>query len=149
MTHTKANTSGPWLTVVYKGIQPGDEAEALIGHAKMSAASWSHALQDRDAAIEQALAAPVQEPVAWTVSGKITDWSKDFSAYQTKHYTRPVYTPPAQPAPVPLTDEQVDAATKAWFENDIVAGRNPFEKRMRAALAAAHGITDAPEKGQA
>jgi hypothetical protein len=38
---------------------------------------------------------PVQEPVAWTVSGKITDWSKDFSAYQTKHYTRPVYTPPA------------------------------------------------------
>jgi len=39
--------------------------------------------------------APVQEPVAWTVSGKITDWSKDFSAYQTKHYTRPVYTPPA------------------------------------------------------
>ena len=37
----------------------------------------------------------VQEPVAWTVSGKITDWSKDFSAYQTKHYTRPVYTPPA------------------------------------------------------
>ena len=53
-------------------------------------------------------------------------------------------TPPAQPAPVPLTDEQVDAATKAWFENDIVAGRNPFEKRMRAAFAAAHGIT----KGQ-
>jgi hypothetical protein len=48
--------------------------------------------------IEIALAAqpaPVQEPVAWTVSGKITDWSKDFSAYQTKHYTRPVYTPPA------------------------------------------------------
>jgi hypothetical protein len=42
--------------------------------------------------------APVQEPVAWTVSGKITDWSKDFSAYQTKHYTRPVYTPPAAPA---------------------------------------------------
>jgi hypothetical protein len=53
------------------------------------------------AAIKQARSAPVQEPVAWTVSGKITDWSKDFSAYQTKHYTRPVYTPPAaQPAPV-------------------------------------------------
>jgi hypothetical protein len=51
-------------------------------------------------------------------------------------------TPPA--APVPLTDEQVDSATKAWFENDIVAGRNPFRKRMRAAFAAAHGIT----KGQ-
>jgi hypothetical protein len=53
-------------------------------------------------------------------------------------------TPPA--APVPLTDEQVDAATKAWFENDIVAGRYPFRKRMRAAFAAAHRIT---EKGSA
>jgi hypothetical protein len=52
--------------------------------------------------------------------------------------------PAAQPA-VPLTDDQVDAATKAWFENDIVAGRYPFGKRMRAAFAAAHGIT---EKGQ-
>jgi hypothetical protein len=48
-------------------------------------------------------------------------------------------------APVPLTDDQVDAATKAWFENDIVAGRYPFRKRMRAAFAAAHGIT----KGEA
>jgi hypothetical protein len=48
--------------------------------------------------------------------------------------------PPA--APVPLTDDQVDAATKAWFENDIVAGRNPFRKRMRAAFAAAHKITE-------
>jgi hypothetical protein len=54
-------------------------------------------------AIKQARSAPyvasprVQEPVAWTVSGKITDWSKDFSAYQTKHYTRPVYTQPAAP----------------------------------------------------
>lgn len=52
-------------------------------------------LEVKIAAIKQARSAPVQEPVAWTVSGKITDWSKDFSAYQTKHYTRPVYTPPA------------------------------------------------------
>jgi hypothetical protein len=49
--------------------------------------------------------------------------------------------PAAQPA-VPLTDDQVDAATKAWFENDIVAGQNPFRKRMRAAFAAAHNITE-------
>lgn len=61
---TQTNTNGNWLTVVYKDIQPGDEAEALIGHAKMSAASWSHALQDRDAAIEQAFAAPTVQPVA-------------------------------------------------------------------------------------
>jgi hypothetical protein len=54
------------------------------------------------------------------------------------------YTTPAA-APVPLTDEQIDAATKAWFENDIGAWRYPFRKRMRAAFAAAHGITG---KGQ-
>jgi hypothetical protein len=62
-------------------------------------------------AIKQARSAPVQEPVAWTVSGKITDWSKDFSAYQTKHYTRPVYTPPAaQRQWVELTDEEIEKA---------------------------------------
>lgn len=50
-------------------------------------------------------------------------------------------TPPtAQPALKPLTNEQIDAAIKAWFETDIVAGRQPFTKRMRAAFAAAHGI---------
>jgi hypothetical protein len=40
-----------WLTVVYKDIKPGKEAEALILHPQMSAASWSHALNDRDAAL--------------------------------------------------------------------------------------------------
>lgn len=42
----------------------------------------------------------------------------------------------------PLTDEQIDAAIKAWFENEIVAGRQPFAKRMRAAIKAAHGIKE-------
>ena len=42
----------------------------------------------------------------------------------------------------PLTDEQIDAAVKAWFENEIVAGRQPFAKRMRAAIEAAHGIKE-------
>ena len=99
-------------------------------------------------------AALVQEPVAqWQkrhparTAGK---W-KNTNEHDAKWWRdnaqgwdiRALYTTP--PAPVPLTDEQVDSATKAWFENDIVAGRNPFGKRMRAAFAAAHGIT---EKGQ-
>ena len=42
----------------------------------------------------------------------------------------------------PLTDEQIDAGVKAWFENTIVAGRQPFAKRMRAAIEAAHGIKE-------
>jgi len=42
----------------------------------------------------------------------------------------------------PLTDEQIDAAIKAWFENEIVAGRQPFAKRMRAAIKAANSIKE-------
>ena len=76
-----------------------DEALKLaleaLEFAKDGKTGWTFLLPEAITAIKQALAAPVQEPVAWTVSGKITDWSKDFSAYQTKHYTRPVYTPPA------------------------------------------------------
>ena len=42
---------GKWLTVVYRDIQPGDEARAIGEHPKVSALSWSHALHDRDAAL--------------------------------------------------------------------------------------------------
>lgn len=43
--------SGNWLTVVYRDIQPGYEARAIVEHPKASALSWSHALHDRDAAL--------------------------------------------------------------------------------------------------
>lgn len=107
-------------------------------------------------AIKQALAASAQEPLFWyrpcldgmyegpvhnnSIGGKML---RDEKPDEWK----PLYTTPpaAQPA-VPLTDEQIDAAVKAWFENDISPGRQPFEKRMRAAIKAAHGIT---EKGGA
>ena len=42
---------GKWLTVVYRDIQPGDEARTIGEHPKVSALSWSHALHDRDAAL--------------------------------------------------------------------------------------------------
>ena len=51
-------------------------------------------------------------------------------------------SPPAQRKPP--TDEQIDAAVKAWFETGIVAGRRPFAKRMRAAIEAAHDIKEQP-----
>jgi hypothetical protein len=41
----------------------------------------------------------------------------------------------------PLTDEQIDAGVAAWFATETVVGGRPFEKRMRAAIEAAHGIT--------
>ena len=53
------------------------------------------------------LAQPEPEPVAWTVSGLITDFSRDFSAYQTKTYTRPLYTAPPQREWQGLTDEEI------------------------------------------
>jgi hypothetical protein len=42
------------------------------------------------------LTKPEPEPVAWTVGGLITDFSRDFSAYKTKTYTQPLYTTPPQ-----------------------------------------------------
>lgn len=50
-----------------------------------------------------------KEPVAWTVRGLITDFSRDFSAYQTKTYTVPLYTAPPQREYIGLTDKEVDS----------------------------------------
>lgn len=47
------------------------------------------------------LTKPEPEPVAWTVGGLITDFSRDFSAYKTKTYTQPLYTTPPQRKPEP------------------------------------------------
>ncbi len=55
------------------------------------------------------LSAPEPEPVAWTVSGLITDFSRDFSAYQTKTYTRPLYTAPQRKF-VELTIKEIEDA---------------------------------------
>ena len=54
------------------------------------------------------LAQPEPEPVAWTVRGLITDFSRDFSAYQTKTYTVPLYTAPPQREWVGLTNEEIN-----------------------------------------
>jgi hypothetical protein len=58
-------------------------------------------------ALSARLAQPKPEPVAWTVSNLITDFSRDFSAYQTKTYTRPLYTAPPQREWQGLTDEEI------------------------------------------
>ncbi len=42
----------------------------------------------------------------------------------------------------PLTDEGIDAGVAAWFSTETVVGGRPFEKRMRAAIEAAHGIKE-------
>lgn len=47
-------------------------------------------------------AVPDCEPIAWTVAGEVTNWSRDFSMYRTQHYVRPVYA--ATPAPAPAQE---------------------------------------------
>lgn len=46
--------SRQWLTVVYRGVEAGDEVQQICTHPKVSAMSWSHALHDRDVARAQA-----------------------------------------------------------------------------------------------
>jgi hypothetical protein len=91
-------------------------ANSLIdGYYLPKEKAWLPEIEEAITAIKQARSAPVQELVAWTVSGKITDWSKDFSAYQTKHYTRPVYTPPGgRQSEDCLTAAQRQSARSAW-----------------------------------
>lgn len=107
-------------------------------------------ISDARTTLREALAQPQQEPVAWAISydGKTpyAIWPDGDGALLDLEVKRqggttcklPLYTFP--PARKPLTDEQIDAAVKAWFENEIVAGRQPFAKRIRAAVEAAHGI---------
>jgi hypothetical protein len=99
-------------------------------------------------------AAPVQEPYCYHDGRNIVD--KQFASHSDVF---PLYTTPpaAQPCPYirstaegthhcalaqrqPLTDERIDAGVAAWFATETVVGGRPFEKRMRAAIEAAHGI---------
>jgi len=64
------------------------------------------------------LAQPEPKPVAWTVGGLITDFSRDFSAYKTKAYTRPLYTAPPQREWQGLTDKE---------RNDCLVEADPCE----------------------
>jgi len=65
------------------------------------------------------LSQPESEPVAWTVGGLITDFSRDFSAYKTKTYTRPLYTAPPQREWQGLTDEEY-AQLSQWAHIEII-----------------------------
>ena len=154
---TQTNTNGNWLTVVYKDIQPGDEAEALIGHAKMSAASWSHALQDRDAAIaaqpahdnneslESRTAQPAQEPTiedgsqdwagmdgatAWHLINRHADGWADVAKMMGEWLA--ANTPPAQPATEESSATQpAQPAPVAWV---LTAELDKRETTTRAHL---------------
>ncbi len=95
-------------------------------------------------ALRAALAEPEQEPVAYELyatkfaNGRqlVYKVPESLASYIK---VRNLYDHP--PRREPLSDEQLQAGVRAWFENDIVPGQYPFSRRMRAAIEAAHGIT--------
>lgn len=76
-------------------------------------------------ALRARLAHAEAEPVAWTVRGLITDFSRDFSAYQTKTYTVPLYTASPQREWVGLTTEEIAEQT----ELEMSPSRDIFDLR--------------------
>jgi hypothetical protein len=91
-------------------------------------------------ALENALAQPEQEPVAWICEGSSSDekhaidyWPKDLDAIPigTMLYTHP-------PQRKPLTDEQMK---KIWYAMQNIMGWYSFQEIARA-IEAAHGIKE-------
>lgn len=76
--------------------------------------------------LEAQLAQREPEPVAWTVRGLITDFSRDFSAYQTKTYTVPLYTAPPQREWVGLTKEELAEIAEFHFHGAL-SGREFYD----------------------
>jgi len=73
---------------------------------------------------------PEQEPVAWTVQGLITDFSRDFSAYQTKTYTVPLYPAPPQREWQGLTDEEIEQIVDQHWE-DLLMFAEAIEAKLK------------------
>lgn len=106
--------SGKWLTVVYKDVKAGDEVRQLFDHPKMSAISWSHALNDRDVALSH----PTKEPVAWIGEG-----GKLLS-----------YKNVPMPENIPVYAEAPKREWKRLTDNEIIntADSAPFETMVKA-----------------
>jgi hypothetical protein len=111
------------------------------------------ALYDRQiTVIKQALAAPtVQEPVAWwngEYGSPVFAFERDTPGIGLGNPdATPLYTtPPAQPAPVPLTDKQIEHLWETRVSQPCPS--YPLEKsdwvQFARAIEASHGIT----KGQ-
>ena len=78
------------------------------------------------------LSQPESEPVAWTVGGLITDFSRDFSAYKTKTYTRPLYTASPQREWQGLTDDEIyDSYSEPCSDSEMVAFAREIEAKLK------------------
>jgi hypothetical protein len=148
MTHTEAEALKLALEALTRYVNEDDICEGMPGNEP-----WVETKYMGEAAItaiKQALAAQsaVQEPVAW---GYIDEYGevqkfKNPAAHKSTAYDnfQLLYTTPpaAQPAPVPLTDEQIiDIRRKTTAKTH---GEWADTKAFARAIEAAHGIT----KGQ-
>ncbi len=100
MADTQLAPTDAELTAIYRAANGEDtgKAQPLTTHRIFRAM--------RAAIAKWGQPAHSGEPVAYTVAGPVTDWSRDFSAYKTKTYVRPVFTAPQPVEREPLTDEQ-------------------------------------------
>jgi hypothetical protein len=143
MTHTKDEA---------KAATPHHDLIAELLNPNIPKTEREHAAL-REIERLQALAAPVQEPVAVVGEdkhGPFVDWLGGRPSFYernpvgTKFYT----TPPAQLAPVPLTNAEFG---EQWFKQTgrIMGTDKQLLLQAKLATEAAHGIAAAPEKGGA
>ena len=55
----KQQAQGSYFTVVYRNVQPGDDALSFMEHSRACAFGWCHAIADRMDAIDERNAAGV------------------------------------------------------------------------------------------
>ena len=106
-----AKTKSTWVVdhLRHATFFDADQIGEMIDFAAASAAAAPQLpVVEQSSVVEQPQGE--QAPVAWTVAGQVQNWARDFSAYRTKHYVRPVYTHP-QPKRESLTD--------AWIESTL------------------------------
>lgn len=142
---------GLYLTVVYRDVQPGPECTELCRHPKVSAVSWSHAIDDRNAA-RAALDAPtgkqdLQEakPAAWQyvwpngdcftttteAATRASSSAKEGLSFEHRGEVRALYAAPPRREWKGLTDEEIEAAWKSCDPKRLMPS---FAAAVEAAL---------------
>jgi hypothetical protein len=141
-----------YFTAVYRDVKPGEEARAICEHPKWVGGSWSHVMDERDAARAQ-LAAPsapeqpsaaVEEakPVAWMVTGGrafvdrafMTEARARNSVEDRKDGARvaPLYTAPPEPLRVGALSDAAEAYLEAQGALD--------NRELNGINAESHGV---------
>ena len=115
-----------------------EEAQQVLGALNVGLTSKEYRALVKT--LRARLAQPESEPVAWTVGGLITDFSRDFSAYKTKTYTKPLYTTPPQAEPKPVADKylmEVECTKCGAKQDGVLTVTTPQQRKEW------QGLTDA------